>query len=144
MADFLEIYHQLWRMHLIASCRDLIFPEFALEVDGTPSFAPAEATKVRAVTKNWEIVSVLLRIALLNKAPDAEGLASSIEETMSIFGLLPQNLRAVMKDRAATNQAAVNLLQDKYCMTWFPADCNPHTVKSPATLLLLQQPHMTF
>ena len=51
-------------------------------VDGTPSFAAAEAFKLRAITKDWRIVEVLLRVSLLTKAPDAQGLAASFEVTM--------------------------------------------------------------
>ena len=99
-------------------------------VDGTPSFAAAEAFKLRAITKDWRIVEVLLRVSLLTKAPDAQGLAASFEVTMKDFGLLVKHLRVVMKDRAATNQAAINfnLIHAKYGIKPFAADCNPHTV----------------
>ncbi len=60
--------------------------------------------------------------------PDAEGLANSITEVMKDFGLMFQNLRAGIKDRAATNQVAVNLIADYHGVKPFVGDCNVHTL----------------
>ncbi len=95
--DFWDIHHKLWEDHLKKFLAEGIFDQFAIIVDGTPSFAAAEAFKLRAVSKEWEIVEVLLRVTLLAKGPDAEGLAHSITEVMKDFGLKFSNLRAAIK-----------------------------------------------
>ena len=127
MGNYWEIHHQLWTDHLKEFVRTGMFPEFGIMVDGTPTFASAEAFKLRAVTKEWEIVEVLLRVSLLAKGPNAEGLAANIEDVMEEFGLPIGNLRTAMKDRAATNQAALNLLYAKHDVNPFAADCLAHT-----------------
>ena len=126
--DYWPIHHRLWHDHLQKFVTKEMFHQFGIIVDGTPSFAAAEAFKLRAVSLEWNIVEVLLRVTLLAKAPDAQGLASSITEVMTDFGLPFKNLRAAIKDRAATNQAAVNLLKDHHGITPFAGDCNAHTL----------------
>jgi hypothetical protein len=125
MGNCWEIHHQLWTEHLKALVRAGVHPEFGfgIMVDGTPTFASAEAFKLRAVTKELEIVEVLLRASLLAKGPNAEGLAANVEDAMEEFGLPIANLRTAMKDRAATNQAALNLLHAKHRVNPFAADC---------------------
>ena len=62
------------------------------------------------------------------KGADAQGLAHSISKVMHDFGLQVQNLRTAIKDRAATNQAAVNLLTAHHGIQVFAGDCNAHTL----------------
>ncbi len=108
--DYWAIHHHLWEEHLKKFICNCMFNQFGIIVDGTPSFAPAEGFKLRAVSKEWDIVEVLLRVTLLAKGPDAQGLANSVSKVMDDFELQIKKLRTAIKDRAATNQVAVNLM----------------------------------
>jgi hypothetical protein len=62
------------------------------------------------------------------KGPDAQGLANSVSKMMDDFGLEIKTLRTAIKDRAATNQAAVNLMPAHHGIQLFAGDCNAHTL----------------
>jgi hypothetical protein len=126
--DYWAIHHHLWEEHLKKFICNCMFNQLGIIVDGTPSFAPAEGFKLRAVSKEWDIVEVLLRVTLMAKGPDAQGLANSVSKVMDDFGLNIKNLRTAIKDRAATNQAAVNLLTAHHGIQMFAGDCNAHTL----------------
>ena len=63
----------MWEDHLKKFLAESIFDQFGIIVDGTPSFAAAEAFKLRAVSKELEIVEVLLRVTLLAKVLTRKG-----------------------------------------------------------------------
>ncbi len=63
--SYWAIHHRLWEEHLKKFITSCMFNQFGIIVDGTPSFAPAEGFKLRAVSKEWDIVEVLLRVTLL-------------------------------------------------------------------------------
>lgn len=106
------------------------FPQFSITVDGSPFFASAEVTALTMITKEFKRVTILIRACLLKKTPDAETLLLTTEEAISKVGLPSSNLRAIMADRAATNNAMMNLLIDKRPKnnSVFKAKCNSHTI----------------
>ncbi len=63
--DYWAIHHHLWEGHLKKFICNCMFNQFGIIVDGTPSFAPA-------VSKEWDIVEVLIRVTLMAKGPDAQ------------------------------------------------------------------------
>ncbi len=67
LGNYWAIHHGLWEEHLKKFISSGMFNQFGIIVDGTPSFAPAEGFKLRAVSKEWNIVEVLLRVTLLAK-----------------------------------------------------------------------------
>lgn len=113
------------RTHFTEHC----FPQFASCTDGTPCFASAEAVNIRSVTLDYWITERVVRVKLLDKSPNSDGLADLIEEVfLDDVGLHMRNWRAAMKDRAATNGAAIRKLKDKHHIKVFEADCNSHTL----------------
>ena len=62
-----RVYAETVLSQLIKEIRALslqCFPEYGITFDGTPSFAEAEVIKLRFVTYEYEIVEVLVRVAL--------------------------------------------------------------------------------
>jgi len=138
LADFFQVHHEMTVDSLNAQLKKTnCHEQFSCCIDGTPCFASAEGVKIRVVTRDWWIREPLVRINLLKKTPNAEALAGSIEGTFKERDLLFKNWRGCMKDRAATNQAAINLLREKYKCNPFPADCNSHTISHVGEKFLL-------
>ena len=49
--------------HISTHC----FQEFGIPYDGTPSFAEPKAVKIRFFTFEYDIIEILVRVALFNK-----------------------------------------------------------------------------
>ena len=96
---------------LLTRCR----PQFSISLDGTPSFAEAECIMLRVVTRNLQIVELVVRIALFRNKIDANELANHIIKTINLtLGLHMTDWLSVQLDRASTNKAAVSRIKDKY------------------------------
>ena len=130
---------------LFAKC----WPQFAVCADGTPNFAAAEAVELRYVTLDFQIVTVLVALRLLEKTPDGDGLAGLLEDTLqNEYGLLLHNWRVSSQDRASVNQKAIRQLIAKHpaINALLMNHCNSHTIanagaqmKSTALTLMMQK-----
>ena len=89
------------------------FNEFGLIFDGTPSFAEAEAVKVRVVTHNWEIAEPLVRVGIFKHKLNAENIANNL--LFTIKKQLKKNEKhwlTSQQDRASTNQSALKKIRN--------------------------------
>ena len=91
------------------------YPEYGIIFDGTPTFAEAEAIKIRFVTFENEIVEVLVRLALFDKKLNAENLAGHLLETIMLrLGLKLENWTTTQQDRASTNKSAITKIKERH------------------------------
>ena len=86
---------------------DGVFDEFSLTFDGTPAWAEAEAIIVTVVTKNGEIIHILIRCGTFEKKLNNEQLKQHLMESMERVGLDPKNWLSSQQDRASVNQACI-------------------------------------
>ena len=111
-----------------AGCYD----EFAVTFDGTPSFAEAEAIVVRIVSKDWDVIELLVRCGLYAKKLDANELKSHLIDTITNrVGLELKHWLSTHQDRAKTNKAALKKVWDEETDAK-PAenDCCSHTISN--------------
>ena len=99
---------------LVLEVKDLLgksYKQFSISLDGTPSFAEAECVILRVVTKDLQIVEIVVRLALFEKKINSDALANHILKTIRVrLNLEVDNWMAVQLDRASTNKAAVRKL----------------------------------
>ena len=117
-----------YQMNLLRIHFDDSFSEWSSIIDGSPFFAEAEAVMIRVVTKQWKIVNVVIRIAMLKKSPDHKTLADSYRSAIKRMRLDPLKQRAIMSDRAAVNGAMVRRLSEEHGMGGLHSKCHSHTV----------------
>lgn len=126
---------------LIKEIRDLslnCFPEYGIIFDGTPSFAEAEAIKLRFVTYEYEIVEVLVRVALFEKKLNGDNIASHLLETIMLrLGLRLEDWYTSQQDRASTNSAAIKKIKEMH-KNATPTEnyCNTHTLSNAGNVLI--------
>ena len=92
-------------------------------MDGPPLFAEAEAIMLRVVTKEWEIVVVVIRVALLTKTPNSDVLCRIYLSALARLNLELTDQRAIMMDRAAVDGAMVNKLGRDHGLKGISAKC---------------------
>jgi len=73
LADFQTVHLDMSMEHLKTRISKDCYPLFSTTIDGTPTFASAEAMKVRLVTLDWWIVEPLVQCKLLKKNQTATG-----------------------------------------------------------------------
>lgn len=69
------------RVRCIA-CGDEAFNEYSITFDGTPSFAEAEAIVLRFVTKDYNVIELLVKCSLFKKKLNAQELGSHVVDTI--------------------------------------------------------------
>lgn len=80
--------------------------------DGTTRVCEAMAIIVRYVDSDWCVQQRLIRLHLLEKSMTGEEIARVVIDTLSReYGIPPDYLLATMRDRAASNNVAVNFLK---------------------------------
>ena len=88
-----------------------VYDEFGVTFDGTPSFEEAEAIIVRVVTKDWEILEILVRCGLYERKLSATELSSHIIEAITVrAGLHLNNWMSTHQDRAKVNVTALKII----------------------------------
>lgn len=88
---------------------DGCYDEFGCTFDGTPSFAEAEAITIRIVTKDWEVIELLVRCGLYKRKLDSSALTSHIIDTITKrAGLSLENWMSTHQDRARVNISAID------------------------------------
>ena len=92
-------------------------------MDGSPLFAEAEAIMLRVVTKEWKIVVVVIRVALLTKTPSSDVLCCTYLSALARLNLELTDQRAIMMDRAAVNGAMVSKLVRDHGLKGISAKC---------------------
>ena len=115
------------------------FLEFGITFDGTPSFAVAEAIKIRFVTYKFDIVELLVKVSCFKKKLNAENIANHLIQTITgDLGLHVKNWVTSQQDRASTNLCALRKIRDTV------ADANPtrndcvsHTLSNAGKAMLL-------
>jgi len=108
------------------------YDEFGVTFDGTPSFAEAEAIVFRVVTKDWEVVEILVRCGLYRKKLDKEELSSHIIDAITTRAALQlTNWMSTHQDRARVNKGALGEVKRKFPDAT-PAEnyCTTHTVNN--------------
>ena len=116
--DFVALTAPALRAAIIERIRDIVgglgcFDEFAVKFDGTPSFAEVEAVVIRFVTKDWNIIEILVRCGLYGKKLKSDELKSHvIDTTTNRVGLQLKNWMSTHQDRAKTNHAAHNKIYE--------------------------------
>lgn len=84
------------------------YPEYGIILDGAPTFSEAEIVKVRCVTYEYEIVEVLIRVALFEKKLNTDNLAGYLQETILVrLGLKLDYWMTTQQDRANTNKSLI-------------------------------------
>ena len=106
------------------------YKEYSVTIDGTPSFAEAEAIKIRLVPRDFRPpVEFVIRIRLLKKSPNHQVLGKIIIQTLlKELSLSLNDLLAVMLDRAAVNHAAIAWMEKTHDLVTFEGKCNSHTL----------------
>ena len=92
-------------------CGGGCFPEYSVIFDGTPSFAEAEAVVIRCVTKNWEVIELLVRCSLFKNKLNSETLANHILDTIvNRVDLKLKNWLCTQQGRAQINKSCLRLI----------------------------------
>ena len=114
------------------------FPEYGITFDGTPSFAEAEAIKLRFVTYEYDIVEVLVGVALFEKKLNGDNVASRLLETIMLqLGLKLEDWLTSQQNRASTNSAPIKKIKEMHENTT-PTEnyCNTHTLSNACNVLI--------
>ena len=104
------------------------FEEFSISLDGTPSFAEAECIMLRIVTRKFDIVEVVARLALYKNKLNSDNLAKHIISTIcNRLALDLSTWLSVQLDRASTNKAAIQKIKDTHNKALFATNyCGSH------------------
>ena len=90
----------------------LSYQPFGLIFDGTPSFAEAEAIKVRFVTKKFDINELLVKLSCFKKKLNSDNIANHLIQTIKYdLGLDVRYWYTSQQDRASTNLAALRKIK---------------------------------
>ena len=110
--NYAGILHRTLKME-IKHVLNRSFNQFGLIFDGTPSFAEAEAIKIRVVTKKYEIMELLVKVACFQKKLNSNNIVNHIISTIQSDLLLHvENWRTSQQDRASTNTAALRKIKE--------------------------------
>ena len=96
--------------------------------DGTTYMGEALAIVVLYVSDNWVIQQKLMRLQILAKSLSGEEVARELISVLSVnFGVSPNQLLAVMRDRASVNEVALKTVKIvyPYCLN---VGCFSHTI----------------
>jgi hypothetical protein len=118
----------LYQLDLLHELFENSFSQWSSVVDGSPFYANAEAIMIRVVTKEWKIVVVVVRVAMLKKSANHEVLVQSYLRALERMKLKLSNQRAIMADRAATNGKFIRVLKDHHGAPCVNAKCCSHTI----------------
>lgn len=136
-SDFVALTAPALRTAIIKQIRDIVggngsFDEYAVTFDGTPSFAEAEAVVVRVVTKDWNVIEILVRCGLYGKKLNSDELKSHVIDTITNqVGLKLKNWLSTHQDRAKTNTAAIRLVyEEEEDANPAKNDCCSHTISN--------------
>jgi hypothetical protein len=84
------------------------FPQFGTISDGTPVGAEAEAVKIRMVTRDFQIIEVLVSVNLFKFKLTGVSIGNNLLNVIRVkCGLDPADWRTATMDRASTNGKAV-------------------------------------
>ena len=96
--------------------------------DGTTCLGEALAVLVRYVTPDWEIEQRLVRVQMLSKSLSGEEIARELISVLSVrFSIRSTNVLASMRDRASTNNVAMQTLKIVY-PSIVDVGCFSHTI----------------
>ena len=109
------------------------FEQIATIIDGTPSFANAEAIIVRSVRKkDWQLLELLVRVELFQGSLKSDAIANHVIQALRVrCEIDPDNWMANMMDRASTNLCAMNRIRERTAYDPSDKPCNSHTLCKP-------------
>ena len=96
--------------------------------DGTTYMGEALAIVVRYMSDNWVIQQKLVRLQILTKSLSGEEVARELISVLSVnFGVSPNQLLVVVRDRASVNEVALKTVKIvyPYCLS---VGCFSHTI----------------
>ena len=107
---------------------DLAEKCLSITFDGTTRLGEVFVIMVRFVDPNWCIYQRLIRVQILAKSLSGEEMAREIINSLSVeYGVLSQQILAVMHDCASTNTVAMRTLKVLYPMA-IDIGCFSHTL----------------
>ena len=110
--NYAGVLHRKLKME-IKGVLNRSFCQFGLIFDGTPSFAEAEAIKIRVVTRKYEIMELLVKVACFKQKLNSDNIVNHIISTIQSDLLLHvDNWRTSQQDRASTNTSALRKIKD--------------------------------
>jgi hypothetical protein len=125
-------------LNRIRSIIEQCHPEFATISDGTPTFAKAEAIKIRMVRRqDWKIMELLVSVKLFKSGLNGQNLAANF---LNVLQSLPLDLKLwqfAVVDRAATNTKCINDVCEHADVEANPtrSPCNSHSLCKPGEAL---------
>jgi len=91
----------------------LSYQHFGLIFDVIPSFAEAEAIKVRFVTKKFDMNELLVKLSCFKKKMNSDNIANHLIQTIKYdLGLDVGDWYTSQQDRASTNLAALRKIKE--------------------------------
>ena len=110
------------------------FPKFATISDGTPTFAKAEAIKIRMVRRqDWKIMELLISVKLFKSGLNGQNLAANFLNVLQSLHLDLSLWQFAVVDRAATNTKCINDVCQHADVQANPtrSPCNSHSLCKP-------------
>ena len=102
-------------IHEMRGVLNCCYGEFSISLDGTPSFAEAECVILRIVTKKFQILELVVRLALFKNKLNSDELAEHVLQTIQVrLGLEISEWMSVQLDRASTNKAAIRKIKEVF------------------------------
>ena len=90
-----------------------VYPDRGATFDGTPNIGEVEAIIVTTVTKDWEIIQLLVKAGIYKKKLSGEELASHVIDVMkNCTGRALKYWVATHQDHVSTNKAALKVIED--------------------------------
>ena len=135
--NYVAMLHSQLRTEMILFVKNS-FLEFGITFDGTPSFAEAEAIKIRVVTYKFEIVELLVKVSCFKKKLNSNNIANHLIQT--ITGNLELDVRnwvSSQQDRASTNSSALRKIRETIAgANPTRNDCVSHTLSNAGKAIL--------
>ena len=96
--------------------------------DGTSRLGEALAIVLSFIDNDWSVQQRLVRVQMLSKSLSGEEIARELISVLSVsYGIRSHNLLSAMKDRASTNNVAMNTLKIVYPSV-VDVGCFSHTI----------------
>ena len=109
------------------------FPQFGIIFDGSPFFAEAECVVARMVTKDWEIIEILVHLGLYENSLDSDDIVSHVKTSIEKrLGADPKYWRTTMMDRASANKSAMEKVKTELNASPLPVPCLSHGLSGNA------------
>ena len=125
MHDYIPFIHQQEESHVRSEIEG---QNVSVIFDGTSRLGEALAIIIRFVSPDWRIEQRLVRVQMLSKSLTGEEIARELISVLSVnFSIRSANLLACMRDRASTNNVAVQTLKIVY-PTVVDVGCFSHTI----------------